>query len=248
MNALERDLAALAAHLDVPAGARISAQVSERVRGLRSAHRTRRVRLALTALGAAIATAVAVPLAPAIADWLGVGGIAVQQVPEVPGPSPERELELGVPATALHVTAVLGFRAGSPSALGEPDSVWLNAETATPVVSFVYSATDELPATPGGAGALFQVFSAPLARDLVFTKFATAGVRIERVSVGGAPGLWLQGEHGIAVVEGQDGPMIAIHRTRLAANTLVWESDGVTYRLESKLSRDAAVKVAGTVR
>jgi hypothetical protein len=31
----------------------------------------------------------------------------------------------------------------------------------------------------------------------------------------------------------------------LAANTLLWEQDGVTFRLESRLSRDAAIKLAG---
>ena len=31
---------------------------------------------------------------------------------------------------------------------------------------------------------------------------------------------------------------------RLAANTLLWERDGVTYRLESALDRDAALAIA----
>ena len=58
----------------------------------------------------------------------------------------------------------------------------------------------------------------------------------------GLPGLWLSSHHEITY-RGPDG---TLHKdtSRLAGKTLLWEENGVTYRLESSLPKVVAVSVA----
>ena len=69
------------------------------------------------------------------------------------------------------------------------------------------------------------------------------GTTIEPVTVDGAAGYWLgNGVHEFFYLDTQGNPQP--DTARLAANTLLWERDGVTYRLESALDRDAALALA----
>ena len=64
-------------------------------------------------------------------------------------------------------------------------------------------------------------------------------VPITRVRVNGARGYFIGGQHSVSLPDEL--------RPRLAGNTLVWVRDAVTYRLETKLGRAAALRLARSV-
>jgi hypothetical protein len=77
-------------------------------------------------------------------------------------------------------------------------------------------------------------------------KFVGPDTTVEEVPVDTVSGFWLAGApHAIAVL-GPDG--VRQETLRLAENTLVWERDGVTYRIESALAKADAMRIAASMR
>jgi hypothetical protein len=70
-------------------------------------------------------------------------------------------------------------------------------------------------------------------------KFVAGGVPITPVRVNGERGYFIGGPHAVNMPEEL--------RPRIAGNTVVWLHDAVTYRLETKLGRAAAVRLAESV-
>jgi hypothetical protein len=70
---------------------------------------------------------------------------------------------------------------------------------------------------------------------------------MQMVAVGGAGGYWIEGAPHVLILRDYAGDDRR-HPSRLAGNTLLWERDGVTYRLESALSRDEAIRIAESMR
>jgi hypothetical protein len=78
-------------------------------------------------------------------------------------------------------------------------------------------------------------------------KLISPDTHIEFVTVGGAEAAWISGpahEFGYTRPDGE----YATETVRLAANTLLWVRGGITYRLESALTRDAAIALALSLR
>ncbi len=66
------------------------------------------------------------------------------------------------------------------------------------------------------------------------------------VSVFGEDAFWLEGAPHLLIAEGDGG--VQGHRlSRLAANVLIWERQGVTYRIESNLDLADTLAIAGTM-
>jgi hypothetical protein len=66
----------------------------------------------------------------------------------------------------------------------------------------------------------------------------------EPVTVDGAPGFWLSGPpHEFIWWQATDGTYVEDSR-RTVGDTLVWSAEGMLYRLETALSRDAAIEIA----
>ncbi len=66
------------------------------------------------------------------------------------------------------------------------------------------------------------------------------------VAVGDGPGYWIGGEAHTFGYVGPDGEVI-LETLRLAGNTLLWERDGETFRLESGLGLTEAIEVAESI-
>ena len=225
------ELASLASLLDVPDTdlrtrmvAQVAASPSPRLR-------VRRRRVA-AAVVAALAAAVAVPVAPAVADWLGVGAVEVRSVPEdTPVTQPSFDGELGRRVSRQEAAAALGGRVVRSDLLGEPAAVWLDTRGSIPIVTLDFGRV------------LVTQFGAPLdKREVVASKLVGPDVTVEHVDVNGAPGLWLEGAHGIAL-RSPDGDTAYV-AMRLAANALVFERGGVTFRVEIDGPKQEALKVA----
>jgi hypothetical protein len=228
MTDLEHRLADLGRHLDVPAGDDLARAVTARLVAPAADPRPRRRRwrwfvgVVLVGTGAAAA--------PAVADWLGVDGVAVHQEPAPTSPSVP--LERGRPADLEDVPDVAGFTPLLPGALGAPDEVHVDDRPAVPLVWLRW---DDGPLITQLAGAPPGV--------PVIDKYAP-GVTIEEVWVGRRRALWVDGPHEV-VLELGEGSVSPARRT--AGGTLLLEVGPITIRIETTEGRDEAIRIASSL-
>jgi len=123
------------------------------------------------------------------------------------------------------------FRVRVPAELGQPDEVTVIDGR---VVSFTYRA----------AGIRLDQVDGVL--DLAFAKEIPDQRSVEWTQVDGATAIWIPGPHELVYVDraGQRHTESA----RLAANTLVWQRDDMTFRLEGAVTVERAVAIAQSVR
>lgn len=250
---LERELLALGDEIAWPptpdlaaaVGARIVAEPSQPARrAWRWPWELPRPRLA-TALAAVLVVLIAfgVLLASSpgvratLRDWLGVGSVRITRVERLPDLAPARELGLGRRVTFASAQSEFGTIA-TVRALGAPDAVYLG-EGLPHRVSLVYVARSGLPAGKAGVGALLDEIQGDT--PVIYAeKLVGAQVPITRVSVNGADGYFIGGGHALQLPDEL--------RPRLAGNTLVWQRDAVTYRLETALGLRETLALARSVR
>ena len=192
------------------------------------------VLLALLALGALLAASPGVRAT--VREWLGIGSVRIARVERLPDLSPARQLALGRRATVAQASRFLGSPIATVRALDPPDGIYLG-DTQPTRVSLVYAARPGLPPGTAGVGALLDQLQGD--STAFIEKFVAGGVPITHVRVNGAPGYFIGGRHTVNLPDEL--------RPRLAGNTVVWLHDAVTYRLETKLGRAAAVRLAETV-
>ncbi len=224
-----------------------------------------RLRLALVVAAALLALLAAA----AAAGVLGLPGIRILVGGSVGAPEPSttspiagsptpapsgplgRSLGLGRPVDPASLDQVVGRHVPLPAGLGRPASAWLDTNLGVTVVSLAWPASADLPATDPlttrepGIGAILTEIPATVDGALL-EKVLGDGATIETAEVNGRVGYWIGGApHGVLVL-GRDGQIVALD-TRLAGNTLLWTQGGLTFRLESALTRDAAVALAATI-
>ncbi len=209
----------------------------------------RRVALTIMAMVLVIGGALAVSPAArtAVAQWLGPRGIILFPLPRrLPAPA-GAGLQLGDRVPLATAQARVTFRILTPTTLGPPDEVYVRRITdgsaGDAVAALVYRARPGLPAAPHtSVGALLSE-----ARGTVFAKFFDPTTQMEPVTVDGQPGYWLTGRpHLFAYLDAQQ--RVRSETLRLAGDTLLWNRNGLVLRLETALSRDAALRLAAGVR
>jgi hypothetical protein len=247
MNDLERSLFALADKVDWPEGADITGSVRAAIEKPAPRSFVSRRALGYAALLALLVGFALLVVSPgmrtAVADFLGIGGVRIDTSGS-PTPTPADRLDLGRSVSLTEAGGSVGYEVRVPTALGEPDGVFLDTAVEGGQVALAYEATNELPASPGtDLGALLTQFPEAEVAETALKKVTGEGTTFEPVSVGGEPGFWISGEpHVIAYLE-PDGD-VRNEAVRLAGNVLLWESDDVTYRLESRLSKADALAIA----
>lgn len=201
--------------------------------------------IAYAAIVIAIVGAVAtIPTARrAVADFLGVGGIDVrysdEDLPEIAA-----ELDLGISVGLEEARARVDFEIRIPAALGDPDAVFVDASVGGGAVWTLWGPRAALPRSETvDAGALMTQFRGVVEQGYL-KKLTGASATVELVRVDGVEGYWVEGPHSL-VFRDDDG--ISQEPARLAGNTLAWEKDGITYRLESSLSRSEAIAIADSI-
>ncbi len=244
MNGLEHALIELGRELEVPRAPDLVAVVRERIEPRRSARpRPRRWVLVLAAavLAALVATLAIPDARSALFRVLRIGGEQIELVDELPAVPPvPAELDLGM--TLGRNTTLEQARRDAEFELREldppPDRVYVG-ERGT--VWFLYGTPSKVrllvAQTPGVA------VDAPL----ILKKLASPDTRVAEVTVDGARGYFLDGAPHLVLLVDERGQVIE-ETIRLARNVLVWESDGVTYRLEGDFSSDEALAVAASLR
>ena len=221
---LERALALLAAEVEWPETPEVSLRLDASRAPARRRVWRRPVVVAFAAVVLAVVVAFAVPPArSAILDLFGLGGVTVERVSTLPA-AEQRPLaaDLGAPITPEAAELVLGVPVALPSFHGE-----LRLYQRDGTVS-------ALLATPEPV--LLSEFRPGLGAS-VLKKLAGMST-VEWVPIAeGVEGLWIAGEEHVV--------FWAATPPRLAGNVLVWERDGITYRLEGKtLTRARALELA----
>jgi hypothetical protein len=239
LSELESSLRALAADVAFPPTPSLADPVAARLEPRRAVERRwfgrRRVALAIAlALAVFAAVLAASPGArSAFLEIFGIEGATVYRVEQTPDVSRFGPLVPGEAVTLDEARRSVPFEVLVPPSGGRPvERVFLDRVAGA--VSFVYCCP-ELILTEFRGEAIPYV-----------QKLAGPDVRIEHVTVDGAPGIWLEGAH--AVVFRDAHGIVREDELRLAENVLLWERGGVTYRLEGDIDRGGALDLAEELR
>ena len=219
---LERELRGLAVAWPETPELRVDLGARERNR------RPLLVAVAVALVVAALAAAFAVPQSRgAILRFLHLGGVTVEVVDTLPS-AQERPLAagLGPVVTAADARRRLGATPLVP-ALDPPPPL----HYADGVVSAVFA--------DRGKPVLLDEIGGD---DPVIVKKLLRNGPIRFVRVGGAPGYWITGTGHVVTLPPSASP-------RLAGNVLLWQTDGLTLRLEGRgLTLARALELAGSFR
>jgi hypothetical protein len=238
---LERRLHALAPDVAFPPTPDLRAAVAQRLaappgRGWLPRSLPRAVSLALIATLLLAAGAAALVLL--------VPGLRVTVVPSLPSADVRDDplatrLALGAPIDP----AAVGV--GLPSELGAPDEAYVLGDEE--VLTLVYGAGDGLPDLAGsGIGLLVQRIDGALDRERVEKLVVEVGADVRPVEVRGERGFWISGAQHLIRYSTATDPERE-QPTRLVGDALVWERDGVLYRVESGLGLDATLRIAESI-
>jgi hypothetical protein len=155
-------------------------------------------------------------------------------------------LFLGEEVNLAEARQQVDFSVSAPEAAGLPEPVaYVDDDPPGGRVSLVYPAGPGLPETEEtGVGMLVMEFRGRL--ELPFVEKLVRAEQVEEVEVAGSPGYWVEGEHIVSYLDVRGEPME--ERSRLAGNTLLWQRGEVTFRLESALSMEEAIRIAESMR
>jgi hypothetical protein len=201
--------------------------------------------VALTVVVAVSATLVFAPgVRRAIADWLGISGIRIE-TGEIPTPiesASPKALDLGPRVGLDEAQDEVDFPLRVPRSLGQPDRVHLDATAVGEIVFLVYEPRPGLPAAETTKEALLMAeFRAQVDAELI-KKVAVPGTIVQPVRLG-KRGYWIAGDpHALLFLDANGN--VREDAIRLAGNVLVWEKDGVSYRIESALGKRQTLTIA----
>ena len=249
---IEQRLAALALEFEIPEAPDVAGRVRDRIDAEpapRSRVRRRAGRpVTIAVIGALVlgGAAFASPLRDDILELLGVEGVEIEVVPELPATEEPAHLGLGDARDAAAAERGAGFRLlrAESGPLSDPHRTFLGTVGGEPIVSYAYPADDGLPEIDAaGTGLVLSQFRP--GSDAIFLKKVLAGAEPVRVSVGGVRGYWIGDEHAASLpiepVDPQASP-------RLAGHVLIWRLGVTVLRLEADVPRAVAIEMAESVR
>jgi hypothetical protein len=248
---LERDLRDLGRHLDHPAGDRLAIELRARlaaparpaaVRPIGAARlRRRRIVTGLASVAAVVLLAVAIPPSrDAIADILGLGSADGGRPEQVAEPHHDPTVTTGSPPPEVSVLdldsarAAVDFPIKVPARLEVPAHVTVDRRVPGGLVELAYPSFT-----------LVEVASPPdVAAELA--KLVAPESRVRIVSVRERPGLWITGTHHEIAYLDREG-VLRHGASRPTGHVLMWEEDGVTYRIEGLAQQTSASEMARTI-
>ena len=238
MSELELELRDLGAALAFPETPPLATRVRARLVADAPRRRfrldRRAVAIAVAVFAVAIAGVLAVPPArTAILEWLGIRGVELEFVDELPDVAVTPELDLGERTTLEQARRRASFRVRGPGGLGDPSLVYFREPPAGGQVAFLYG-------TCGRVRLLVTQFVGDY--EPFVHKFVDGGATVEQVEVDGARGIWIDGLHFVAYED--EAGRVREEPVRLADNVLLWRKDGVTFRLEAQVTKERAVEIA----
>jgi hypothetical protein len=189
-------------------------------------------------------------LAARAAEVLGLPGAQIFRVSTTPTPMPTTGAYVSFPgqraASVAEASRLAGFSVREPAALGAADEIYV--ELAPVRVTLVYRSRQGMPVTAlPSISALIVEFKGSLDAPIL-GKAIGPGTTLEAVPLSsGNAAYWLAGQPHQFFYRDSTGN-IQPDTLRLAGNTLLWDSGGITYRLEAEVSREEAVRIASSFR
>lgn len=212
--------------------------------------RKRYLRIAIQASFAVIVLFLAAMLVPgvraAVLEFLQIGSVRIQLATRTPSPAASTPNPFPTPYPSLFSSVDLGGETtlqaaqeqvdftillpNYPSDLGKPDRVFLQDQNGDLLVLIWMDPLDN------NRASLSLIEMEP-------TAFISKGSpeTITETTVNDAPAVWLQGEHYLFLTSARSG--LGINVTILG-NVLIWEKDGITFRLESSLELEESTLIA----
>jgi hypothetical protein len=243
---LEAALSDLAHHIDHPRGAGLAPAIITRLTVVEEQPTRPRWLSVAIAAGLAMVVLLSFP-APreALADWLGIGAVRVVRTDQIPDGTGS-VLRLGHEVSLDEARSRAPFTILGPSSLGTPSAIYAG-EPSYDSITLLWGPGDRMPEVAATeVGALLTEMPGSTDRAAI-EKHLGPNTTLETATVGDEVAYWIAGgQHELQYLD--RGGRVRPDTTRLAANTLLWEADGVTYRLESGLDLDAAVDLASQLR
>lgn len=240
-------LAALSSELAYPATPSMRSAVTARLENERAAGArpafpgralwSRRRVLVLATIGLLAA------LALAAAARFAIGAIEIRVQP---GVTPSATLPpvtpgaLGEPVPAEEAVALAGFEPSLPSGPPPHEVYVVDSPFGDPGLVYAWRPSATYPALPGTEWGL--VLIAFQGDDETVVKSVQAFEDVHAASVNGATAVWIPVPH-VLMIETERGTKTFSVR----GNVLIWEVDGITYRLETSLDRASALEVARSI-
>jgi hypothetical protein len=173
---------------------------------------------------AALGALLAIPQTrAAIFDLFRIGGVEVRRVETQPR-APERDPDLGRRVTFAEANDAVDFPLLAPD---EPFDTYLDRSVTGVMVNERWNGL---------------VLSQWQGEQLAYAqKQLGPGSRTVSLTVNGVPALWITGARHEIVYAGPDGQVVPKSR-RLVGNVLLWDRNGITYRLEGARTQAQALE------
>ena len=186
------------------------------------------IRLIFGDPGASSPPAVASPTAPAS------GGASA--------PPAGSSIDLGEQVDPATLADRVDFPVVLPSdpALGPPDAAYVSRRDE---VALVWAPSDDLPPTvEPDIGLLIMQFRGSVTPEPI-GKMIASGTVVEPVQVGDGAGYWITGDPHVFFYMSPEGEHMEEGR-RWVGDALIWQRGAQTYRIETSLGRDEAIRIA----
>jgi hypothetical protein len=266
LSALEAELVDLGHSLAFPTpSSNFAAAVGERIRtaprhswfGLWPAFAFRRpvsravlIAIALLLVAVAVAAAIGFGLPGLRIIFGGPGAPSPGPVESRPSPSgaPGSAMGLGTAVPLADLDTRAGFHVLLPTDpdVGPPDAAYIDPAKGNQV-ALVWSPRAGLPPTlDPSVGLLLMQFEGRLDQGF-FSKAIGTGTTVEPVRVSGLAGYWVSGQPHFFFYTDRNGQFVEDPR-RWVGDALLWSDAALTHRLEAGLGRDAAIRIAESLR
>lgn len=147
------------------------------------------------------------------------------------------------PADAADLGARAGFAVRLPAdpVLGPPDAAYIDEARGGQITLLWATSTDLPPTQEPAVGLLLSEFRGAVNPGFL-VKAIGNGTTLDRVRVDGHQGYWISGEPHVLFWDGPNGSVD--DPRRWVGDVLLWADGPITYRLETALGRDEAVRIA----
>lgn len=227
----------------------LSSRVMARIESETAEVRRRGWRRTAIATAAVLAVTVVMVLSPsareAVADLLSAAGIRIGFTSDE-APATAADLNLGEPVQVDEIQDNVDFGLRMPGGEdpGPPDAVYLSDRGQ---VTMVWAGTPTLPAAGDtDIGLLLTQYKANGGQE-VAEKSIGPETGVQRLTVEGQPALWIEGAAHTFTLSDTEGNPIE-ETTRLAANVLLWDTNGVSHRLETTGDLQSALGIVDALR
>jgi hypothetical protein len=173
-----------------------------------------------------------------VAEFLGIDGLRIEF--GEPETTPTSMPNLGTPTTQQDLARWLPFTPMQPAALGEPDAVYLRIlDNGDTLGILAWEPGDSLPRTAEtNLGALLLQFAPPEDTGMMLKTVGLSTGTVTDTVVDGNRAFWVTGASELTIFDGQST------ESRPTGNVLIWQQDGIGFRLESALTMDEAIAIA----